>query len=127
MNFLVIDPSPTMRRIIKNALMEEELNNFFEATDGIDAIEKLKVRRIDCVLTEWDIPGMSGIALAKAIRRNENLKDIPVIIITARGGKKDVIEALQAQVDGYVVKPFSKAVLKEKIKNAFETRSKNAS
>jgi two-component system chemotaxis response regulator CheY len=117
MYFLIVDPSPTMRRILKNALTDGDKNVIFEAADGIEAVESLKVRRIDCVLTEWDMPNMSGIALTKAIKRNENFKDIPVIFVTDRGSKADVIQALSTQVSGYIVKPFTKQILKEKIQS----------
>lgn len=117
MYFLIVDPSPTMRRILKNALTDGEKHIIFEAADGIEAIESLKVRRIDCVLTEWDMPNMSGIALTKAIKRNENFKDIPVIFVTDRGSKSDVIQALSTQVSGYIVKPFTKQILREKIQS----------
>jgi two-component system chemotaxis response regulator CheY len=125
MYFLIVDPSPTMRRILKNALIDGDKNIIFEAADGIEAIESLKVRRIDCVLTEWDMPNMSGIALTKAIKRNENFKDIPVIFVTDRGSKADVIQALSTQVSGYIVKPFTKQILREKIQSVMNEISQS--
>ncbi len=116
MNILIIEPSITMRRIIKNALVDGGFHNIFEAVDGIDAIDKLKVRRIDCILTEWDMPGMNGLSLIKTIRRNDDFRHIPVIMVTARGSRRDLIEALKVQINGYIVKPFNKSLLIQKVK-----------
>lgn len=116
MNILIVEPSITMRRIIKNTLIGGGFENVFEAVDGMDAIEKLKIRRIDCILTEWDMPNMSGLALIKSIRRNEDFKHIPVIMVTERGSRRDLVEAFKAQVNGYIVKPFNKPLLIQKVK-----------
>ncbi len=116
MNILVVEPSITMRRIIKNTLNGGGYHSVFEAVDGLDAIEQLKLRRIDCILTEWDMPKMSGLALIKTLRLNENFKHIPIIMVTERGSKKDLVEAFKAHVNGYIVKPFSKPLLIQKVK-----------
>lgn len=117
MKYLVVDDAPTMRRIVINSLASIGFSGVMEAADGLDALEKLnnKDNNIDFVITDWNMPNMTGLELLIAIRKSPTLKHLPVILVTTRGEKKDIIEALKLGVDNYIVKPFSPAVLKEKI------------
>lgn len=115
MNFLVVDDSPTMRRIVINALKTFGYNEVVEAGDGQEALEKLRSNKVDFVITDWNMPNMSGLELTKAIRSDSALMHLPILMVTTRGLKQDIIEALKAKVNNYVVKPFTPQVLKEKM------------
>jgi len=115
MIFLVVDDSPTMRRIVINALKTFGYNDVVEAGDGIEAMDKLKATKVDFVITDWNMPNMSGLELTKAIRSDASLAHLPILMVTTRGLKQDIIEALKAKVNNYVVKPFTPQVLKEKM------------
>lgn len=115
MRFLVVDDSPTMRRIVINALKTFEYNDFLEAGDGDEALKQLAEHKVDFVITDWNMPNVTGLELTKAIRSNESLMHLPILMVTTRGLKSDIIEALKAKVNNYVVKPFTPAVLKEKL------------
>lgn len=115
MKILVVDDFSTMRRIIKNILKEIGYSNVDEADDGTTAMEKLKAGNIDFVVTDWNMPNMPGIELLKAIRQSPELKHIPVLMVTAEAAKENVITAVQAGVNNYIVKPFTAAALKERI------------
>ncbi|MFP4528656.1 MAG: response regulator [Candidatus Kapaibacterium sp.] len=115
MKFLVVDDSPTMRRIVINALKGFGWTDVVEAGDGVEAIEKLKSEDVEFVITDWNMPNMSGLELTKAIRSDDNWKSLPILMVTTRGLKQDIIEALKAKVNNYVVKPFTPQVLKEKL------------
>ncbi|MBL7997186.1 MAG: response regulator [Candidatus Kapabacteria bacterium] len=115
MKFLVVDDSPTMRRIVVNALQTFGYDQIVEAQDGAEALEKLKAEPVNFVITDWNMPNMNGLELTKAIRGNGPTSGLPVLMVTTRGLKQDIIEALQAKVNNYVVKPFTPQVLKEKI------------
>jgi two-component system chemotaxis response regulator CheY len=115
MKFLVVDDSPTMRRIVINALKSFGIEDIVEAEDGQDALSKLQTHKIDFVITDWNMPNMSGLDLTKAIRASEQWKNLPILMVTTRGLKEDIIQALQAKVNNYMVKPFTPQVLKEKI------------
>jgi len=116
MRFLVVDDSPTMRRIVTNALKTFGYTEVVEAGDGEEAFAKLlSGEKVDFVITDWNMPNMSGLELTKAIRSHDNFKHLPIIMVTTRGLKQDIIEALKARVNNYVVKPFTPAVLKEKM------------
>ena len=115
MRFLVVDDSPTMRRIVINALKTFGIEDVIEAEDGQDGLTKLQTEKVDFVITDWNMPNMTGLELTKAIRSDENLQNIPILMVTTRGLKQDIVEALQARVNNYVVKPFTPPVLKEKI------------
>lgn len=117
MNYLVIDDAPTMRRIVINTLAAFGFTSVIEASDGIDALRKLRDpdNKIDFIITDWNMPNMSGLELTLAIRNDPALKDLPILMVTTRGEKKDIVAALQAKVDNYVVKPFSPSTLKQKI------------
>ncbi|HET54356.1 MAG TPA: response regulator [Ignavibacteria bacterium] len=114
--FLVVDDSITMRRIVANSLKNLGYNDFVEASDGKDALDKLAADdNINFVITDWNMPVLSGLELIKAIRSDEKLKELPVLMVTTRGVKDDIMEALAAKVNNYIVKPFTPQILKEKI------------
>ncbi len=115
MKFLVVDDSQTMRRIVNNALKSIGYDDIVEAEHGKDAITTLYVEKIDFVITDWNMPIMNGLEFTKAIRADEQFTNLPILMVTTRGMKEDVIEALQAKVNNYIVKPFTPQVLKEKI------------
>lgn len=115
MKFLVVDDSPTMRRIVINALKTFGYGEIIEAEDGQEGLAKLMGDKVDFVITDWNMPNMTGLELTKAIRSNDSLKHLPILMVTTRGLKQDIVEALQAKVNNYVVKPFTPQVLKEKI------------
>jgi len=120
MKILVVDDFGTMRKIIKNLLKELGYTNVDEAEDGAMALEKLKEGGFNFVITDWNMPNMPGIELLKAIRVTEGIKDMPILMVTAEAEKEKVVAAVQAKVNNYVVKPFTAAVLKEKIDAIFE-------
>ncbi len=115
MKILVVDDFSTMRRIIRNILREIGYNNVDEADDGSTALEKLKGGGFDFVVTDWNMPIMPGIELLKEIRKDEKLRRTPVLMVTAEAAKENVVTAVQAGVDNYIVKPFTAAALKERI------------
>ncbi|KEA64285.1 Chemotaxis regulator - transmits chemoreceptor signals to flagelllar motor components CheY [Marinobacterium lacunae] len=117
---LVVDDFSTMRRIIKNLLRDLGFTNVDEADDGKTALPILKQGRIDFLITDWNMPGMTGIDLIREVRADPNLAHIPVLMVTAEAKREQIIAAAQAGVNGYVVKPFTAAVLKEKIDKIFE-------
>lgn len=115
MKFLVVDDSPTMRRIVRNALREIGYNDLLEAEDGHDAMEKLEGEGADFLITDWNMPIMNGLELTKAVRDHPRYGTLPILMVTTRGMKEDVIAAMHARVNNYVVKPFTPEVLREKI------------
>jgi two-component system chemotaxis response regulator CheY len=117
---LVVDDFSTMRRIVKNLLQELGYSNIQEADDGNTALPMLKAAKFDFVVTDWNMPGMTGIDLLKAIRADPALKTMPVLMVTAENSREQIIEAAQSGVNGYIVKPFTGATLKEKIDRIFE-------
>ncbi len=122
LKFLVVDDSLTMRRIVANSLKNLGYENFVEAVDGSDALNKLAAdSTINFIITDWNMPGLSGLDLLKAIRSNEKLKKLPVLMVTTRGVKEDIVDAMTAGVNNYVIKPFTPQVLKEKINQILET------
>lgn len=120
MKILVVDDFSTMRRIIKNLLRDLGFSNIDEADDGTTALPMLQSGDFDFVVTDWNMPGMQGIDLLRAIRADDELKDIPVLMVTAEAKREQIIEAAQAGVNGYIVKPFTAATLKEKLDKVFE-------
>lgn len=120
MKILVVDDFSTMRRIIKNLLKDLGFANIQEADDGSTALPMLQQGDFDFVVTDWNMPGMQGIDLLRAIRADANLKHIPVLMVTAEAKKEQIIAAAQAGVNGYVIKPFTAATLKEKLTKIFE-------
>ena len=115
MKILVVDDFGTIRRIIKNILLEIGYHNIEEAEDGEIALQKLKAGGIEFVITDWNMPNMSGLELLTAVRLDEALKNIPVLMVTAEAAKENVINAVQAGVSNYIVKPFTATVLKERV------------
>jgi len=120
MKILVVDDFSTMRRIIKNLLQDLGYMNIVEADDGNTALPILKKGSIDFLVTDWNMPGMTGINLLKEVRADEKLSSLPVLMVTAEQKREQIVEAAEAGVNGYIVKPFTAATLKEKIDKIFE-------
>jgi two-component system chemotaxis response regulator CheY len=120
MKILVVDDFSTMRRIVKNLLRDLGLTNTVDADDGNTALPILQAGGIDFLITDWNMPGMTGIDLLKAVRSDPKLADMPVLMVTAEAKREQIILAAQAGVNGYVIKPFTAATLKEKIDKIFE-------
>ena len=116
---LVVDGFATMRRILRNILTQIGFTNIVEADDGDIALEKLEEGEFDFVITDWNMPNMTGLELLKSIRASEKLKDIPVLLVTSEADKENVIQAVQAGVNDYIVKPFTADVIQEKIDKIF--------
>jgi two-component system chemotaxis response regulator CheY len=120
MRILIVDDFSTMRRIIKNLLGELGYTNTAEADDGSTALVALAQGQFDFVITDWNMPGTTGIELLRAIRANERFKGLPVLMVTAEAKREQIIEAAQAGVNGYVIKPFTAQTLEEKLGKIFE-------
>lgn len=119
MKILVVDDFSTMRRIVKNLLIDIGFKNIEEADDGITALPILEGGGIDFLVTDWNMPGMPGIDLLKAVRSNPELSSLPVLMVTAEAKREQIMEAAEAGVNGYVVKPFTADTLKEKVDKVF--------
>ncbi len=117
--FLIVDDMSTMRKIIRTILNQLGYTSVDEAENGKEALAKLKVGNYQFVLMDWNMPEMDGFEALKAIRADEKLKDIPVIMVTAEAKKENVLMAIQAGANNYVVKPFTPEVLKEKIEKVW--------
>ncbi|MDA3860407.1 MAG: response regulator [Melioribacteraceae bacterium] len=116
LKFLVVDDSITMRRIVANSLKGLGYSELLEAGDGKEAMDVLNANRdITFVITDWNMPNVSGLELVKGIRAHATYNKVPILMVTTRGVKEDIMEALAAKVNNYVVKPFTPAILKEKI------------
>ncbi|HXR94158.1 MAG TPA: chemotaxis response regulator CheY [Steroidobacteraceae bacterium] len=115
MKFLVVDDFSTMRRIIKNLLHDLGYPNVSEADDGKTALPMLQAGNFDFLITDWNMPGMPGLDLIKAVRADTKLAKMPVLMLTAEAKREQIIEAAQAGVNGYVIKPFTAETLKEKL------------
>jgi two-component system, chemotaxis family, chemotaxis protein CheY len=126
MKFLVVDDFSTMRRIIKNLLNDLGYANVTEADDGATALPMLQAGNFDFLITDWNMPGMPGLELLKAVRADARLSKMPVLMLTAEAKREQIIEAAQAGVNGYVIKPFTAVTLKEKIDKILETRANAA-
>ncbi len=124
MKILIVDDFSTMRRIVKNLLRDLGFTNTHEADDGSTALPMLQQGDFDFLVTDWNMPGMEGIELLKRIRADEKLKSLPVLMVTAEAKREQIIEAAQAGVNGYVVKPFTAGTLKEKLDKIFERLEK---
>jgi len=120
MKILIVDDFSTMRRIIKNLLRDLGFSNTLEADDGKTALPLLLSGTFDFLVTDWNMPGMTGIELLRAVRADQKLNDLPVLMVTAEAKRDQIVEAAQAGVNGYVVKPFTAAALKEKIEKIFD-------
>jgi len=115
MKFLVVDDSPTMRRIVTNALREIGYEDVEEAGDGEEALQTLNADSFDFLVTDWNMPNMNGLELTQTVRQHDTYHEMPILMVTTRGMKEDVVAAMQAKVNNYVVKPFKPEVLREKI------------
>jgi two-component system chemotaxis response regulator CheY len=115
LKFLVVDDFSTMRRIVRGLLKEMGCNNVDEAEDGAVALQMLKSSRYDFVVSDINMPNMNGFDLLKAVKSDDSLKHIPVLMVTAEARKEDILLAAQSGAAGYVVKPFTKATLEEKV------------
>ncbi len=115
LSFLVVDDFSTMRRIIKNLLHDLGYTNVTEADDGATALPLLKGGQFDFLITDWNMPGMPGLELLRQVRADQRLAKIPVLMLTAEAKREQIVEAAQAGVNGYIVKPFTATTLKEKI------------
>jgi len=120
MRILIVDDFSTMRRIVKNLLADLGFTNTAEAEDGGAAIAMLRQGGFDFVVTDWNMPGVNGIELLRMIRADEKLKTLPVLMVTAEAKREQIIEAAQAGVNGYIIKPFTAATLQEKLNKIFE-------
>ncbi len=116
---LVVDDFATMRRIVRNILREIGFSNFDEAEDGVQALQKLHASPFDFVVSDWNMPNMQGIDLLRAIRADPKLKHIPVLLVTAEAKRENILEAAQAGVNGYIVKPFTPETMREKLDAIF--------
>ncbi len=115
MNFLVVDDFSTMRRIVRGLLKEMGLNNVEEAEDGAAGLSKLRQQRFDFVISDINMPNMNGFEMLKAIKADPALAYLPVLMVTAEARKEDIILAAQSGAAGYIVKPFTKATLEDKL------------
>ena len=123
LNFLVVDDFSTMRRIIKNLLHDLGYANVIEADDGNTALPLLREGNVDFLITDWNMPGMPGLELLKQVRADARLAKMPVLMLTAEAKREQIVEAVQAGVSGYVIKPFTAVTLKEKIDKILAARA----
>jgi len=121
LKFLVVDDFSTMRRIVRNLLKDLGYVNVDEAEDGVIALKMLKSQSFEFVISDWNMPNMDGLMLLQAIRADDVLKKIPVLMVTAEAKKENIIAAAQAGASGYVVKPFTAGTLGEKLEKIFRT------
>jgi len=117
---LVVDDFATMRKVIRNLLKQSGYENIVEAEDGVNALKILKSQKIDFVISDWNMPNMSGLELLKAVRADEELKSLPFLMVTAEALQENVVAAVKAGVSNYIVKPFTSETLDEKIKKIME-------
>lgn len=115
MKFLIVDDFSTMRRIVRGLLKEIGFNNAEEAEDGVIALNMLKNAKFDFVVSDINMPNMDGFGLLSAIKKEDSLKHLPVLMVTAEARKEDIVRAAQEGAAGYIVKPFTKATLEEKV------------
>lgn len=119
LNVLVVDDFPTMRRIVINLLKQLGFQRINEAQDGLDAWNMMQETAIDFVVTDWNMPKMNGMELLKTIRSDSKYSSIPVLMVTAEAEKENIVQAIQAGVSNYIVKPFTAEILKEKLEKIF--------
>ena len=125
MRFLVVDDSATMRRIVVNSLKRIGYEECVEAGDGAEALERFD-STIEFVITDWNMPTMTGLEFVRAVRARPDGKSVPVLMVTTRSVREDIVQAAQAGVNNYVVKPFTPQVLKEKIDQVIQTAAARA-
>ncbi|MFZ2089495.1 MAG: response regulator [Desulfobaccales bacterium] len=123
MKVLVVDDFATMRKIVRNILKQIGFDDITEAEDGTGALRTIKNETIGLVVTDWNMPNMSGLELLKKIRQNPETAQIPVLMVTAEGLKENIMDAVKAGVNNYVVKPFTAEVLQEKIETIFRKQA----
>ncbi len=123
MKFLVVDDFSTMRRIVRGLLKEMGMSNADEAEDGAIALKMLRNNRYDFVVSDINMPNMNGFELLKAIKADPNLKSLPVLMVTAEARKEDIVLAVQSGAAGYIVKPFTKATLEDKVIKIMQKRA----
>ena len=116
---LVVDDFATMRRIVKGALKQLGFKDIIEAEDGKAALDELKKEKVGLIVSDWNMPNMTGLELLKIVRGDESLKDIPFLMVTAEGQKDNVVEAIKSGVSNYVVKPFTPDTFSEKLQKVF--------
>ncbi len=115
MTVLVVDDFVTMRRIVRKILRDLDFQNIIEAEDGLAALEVLKTTKVDLVVSDWNMPRMTGLELLKEVRATDKIKDMPFLMVTAEAQKENIVEAVKARVSNYIVKPFTAATLEEKL------------
>jgi two-component system chemotaxis response regulator CheY len=115
LKILVVDDFATMRKVIRNLLKQGGFENVVEAEDGVAALKVLQSQKVDFVISDWNMPNMSGLELLKAVRGSDDLKELPFLMVTAEALKDNVVAAVKAGVSNYIVKPFTAEVLNEKI------------
>jgi two-component system chemotaxis response regulator CheY len=120
MKFLIVDDFSTMRRIVRGLLKEIGYNNAEEAEDGAVALNMLKNAKFDFVVSDINMPNMNGFELLAAVKKDESLKHLPVLMVTAEARKEDIVRAAQDGAAGYIVKPFTKATLEEKVQKIMQ-------
>ncbi len=120
MKVLVVDDFATMRRIIKNLLKQGEYKNITEAEDGVEALKILKSEKVDLIISDWNMPNMTGLELLKAVRADSELSSLPFLMVTAESLKDNIVMAVKEGVSNYIVKPFTAEVLSEKIEKIIE-------
>jgi two-component system chemotaxis response regulator CheY len=120
---LIVDDSPTMRRILVNTVIKAGYPNLQEAEDGRDALAKMMAGKFDLLMTDWNMPNMCGLELVQAVRADANLKGIPILMVTTRNLKEDIIIAIKSGVNGYIVKPFDAKTLNAKINEIMAQKS----
>ncbi|MEW6708044.1 MAG: chemotaxis response regulator CheY [Pseudomonadota bacterium] len=120
LKFLIVDDFSTMRRIVRGLLKEMGCNNADEAEDGAIALNMLKAQKFDFVVTDINMPNMNGFELLKSIKADDSLKHLPVLMVTAEARKEDIVLAAQSGAAGYIVKPFTKATLEEKVQKILQ-------
>ena len=120
LKFLIVDDFSTMRRIVRGLLKEMGCNNADEAEDGVVALSMLKAQKYNFVVSDINMPNMNGFDLLKAVKADDNLKHIPVLMVTAEARKEDIVMAAQSGAAGYIVKPFTKATLEEKVQKILQ-------
>jgi two-component system chemotaxis response regulator CheY len=121
MKVLVVDDFATMRRIVKNVLKQIGFTHIVEADDGTTALSVLKENRVDLIISDWNMPKMTGLDFLKTVRGDESTKDIPFVMVTAEAQKDNVLQAVQAGVSNYIVKPFTADTVKEKLAKVFDS------
>jgi len=120
MKILVVDDFATMRKVIRNLLKQVGYNNITEAEDGVVALRILKSQKVDFIISDWNMPNMSGIEFLKAVRVDNELSGLPFLMVTAEALKENVVQAVKAGVSNYIVKPFTAEVLNEKIEKIID-------